>query len=121
MSDELTREQHQMLMCRPWDVAGPEELWCITGAYPASEGPTRAFTTTHTFTDCIAITLPGYVTGSDRPLFVFVGALASVNQPVDPAWITKATPLLLVLRDEPARAYYEQDQVWIKDWQAQQR
>lgn len=104
MSDELRHAQQQMLMRRPWDVAEPESLWSITGEYPGKN---------HRFTDCLAMALPRYATGTERPLFMFVGALA-INQPVNPAWITHAVPLLLVHRDDPSTAYWEQDQVWLR-------
>ncbi|GAA0897872.1 hypothetical protein [Pseudonocardia zijingensis] len=101
---DLKHVEQQMLMARPWEAAEPESLWEITGEYPGGK---------HSFTECLAITLPEHVTGSERPLFVFVGALATTNEPVDPAWITHARPLLLVHRDEPSTAYWVDDQHWI--------
>lgn len=93
-----------MTMSRPWESAEPESLWEITGAYPGVRG---------TFTACLAITLPQHVTGSQRPLFVFIGALAE-NEPVIPAWITHARPLLLVHRDKPGEPYWEEDREWME-------
>lgn len=104
MSDELRHAQQQVLMRRPWDVAEPQSFWSITGGYPGKN---------HTFTDCLAMALPQNVTGTVRPLFVFVGALAT-DPPVDPAWITHATPLLLVHRDDPGTPYWEEDRVWLR-------
>src|SRR5438445_11075270 len=89
---------------RPWELAEPMSLWEITGAYPGGK---------HTFTACLAITLPTFVTASDRPLFAFVGILAS-NAPVDPACITHARPLLLVHRGEPSEPYWEEHRVWME-------
>lgn len=104
-NDALRDVQQQMLMSRPWEAAEPESLWEITGEYPGGEG---------SFTECLAITLPQHVTGSERPLFVFVGALAEMHKPVDPSWITHARPLLLVHRDDPTTPYWEEDREWFK-------
>jgi hypothetical protein len=101
---ELRELEHRMVMARPWDVAEHDSLWEITGAYPGGK---------HSFTSCLAITLPSFVTGSDYPTFVFVGILADLNRPVDPKWITHAVPLLLVNRDNPTEPYWENDRVWI--------
>ncbi len=97
---DLRHETAQMLMARPWDAAEPESLWHITGDYPRGGS----------FTDCLAITLPRHITGEDKPVFTFVGALGGLDDLISPAWITRATPLLLVLRDEPHRAYWADDQ-----------
>ncbi len=102
----LREVEHQMMMARPWDAAEPESLWVITGA--SLDGK-------YSFTDCLAITLPVCVTGSDSPLFVFVGAMADDTKPVVPAWITHAKPLLIVHRDDPGTAYWMEDQVWIEE------
>lgn len=91
-------------MARPWDTAEDDSLWSITGAYPGGK---------HTFTSCVATVISSYIHGSDEPLFVFVGALAQINEPIAPAWITRAEPLLLVHRDEPGTAYWQEDQVWL--------
>lgn len=96
----LRQVQQQMLAHRPWDAAEPQSLWSITGTYP----------TGGTFTDCLAMTLPAYVTGSDSPLFVMLPPLSSE---VDPAWITRAEPLLIVHRNEPGATYWAEDQEWI--------
>ena len=98
---ELRHAEQQMLAARPWEAAEPESLWSITGHYPGGKG---------TFTDCLAITLPQYVTGSEKPLFAF---LPPLDGHADPAWITRATPLLIVHRDEPLLPYWEQDQPWL--------
>ncbi|GAA2773566.1 hypothetical protein [Saccharopolyspora taberi] len=103
-TDPLRHAEQQMLMHRPWDAAEPESLWEITGSYPGGND---------TFEQCLAITLPRHITGSDRPLFVFIGALAGTNRPIDPAWITHAAPLLLVHRDEPTEPYWEDDREWM--------
>jgi hypothetical protein len=104
-SDTLRHAEQQMLMARPWDAAEPESLWEITGEYPGEK---------HAFLDCLAYVLPADVTGDDGPVFVFVGALALAgSKPVFPAWITHARPLLIVHRDEPYVAYYQEDQEWI--------
>lgn len=94
----LRQAEQQMLAARPWDAAEPQSLWSITGQYPGGRG---------TFTGCLAITLPEFVTGSDKPLFAFLPPLDGC---ADPAWITAAEPLLIVHRDEPDRAYWADDQ-----------
>lgn len=105
-TDAIRHAEQQMLMSRPWDAAEPESLWEITGEYPGEK---------HTFIDCLAYVLPANVSGDDGPVFVFVGALALTgSKPVIPAWITHARPLLIVHRDEPTTAYYQEDQEWIK-------
>jgi hypothetical protein len=100
---DLRHAEQQMLAARPWDAAEPESLWSITGEYPYGKGR---------FRDCLAMTLPAYVTGSTRPVFMFCsGALLLTNrEPIDPALITHAVPLLIVHRDQPARAYWDDDQ-----------
>jgi hypothetical protein len=101
---DLRHAEAQMLMVRPWEAAEENSIWEITGEYPNGQG---------TFTECLAATLPQHVTGADRPVFVFIGALAMVNEPISPAWITRAVPLLLVQRDEPGTAYWADDQGWL--------
>ncbi len=86
----LRAAEQQMLMARPWEAAAEHTIWEITGEYPGGR---------HTFHDCLAQVLPRYVTGGDRPLFLMLGPLARVNEPVDPAWISRARPLRLVHRD----------------------
>jgi hypothetical protein len=86
---------------KPWYTARDWSMWEITGQYPTGN---------HSFTACLAVVLPGYTHGTERPLFAFVGPLAHLNDVVDPAWITAARPLLLVDRDEPTQAYWEHDQ-----------
>jgi hypothetical protein len=102
MSDQetLKHAEQQMLMARPWDAAEPQSLWSITGRYPTGGG----------FEHCMAMTLPEYVTGSRKPLFVM---LPPLSEQVDPAWITHATPLLIVHRDDPTTPYWEEDRVWL--------
>lgn len=97
---DLRHETAQMLMARPWEAAEPESIWEITGIYPRGGG----------FTDCLAITLPKHVTGEDKPVFTFIGALGGLDDLISPAWITRARPLLLVLRDQPSTAYWVDDQ-----------
>jgi hypothetical protein len=102
VSDATLRQaEQQMLAARPWDAAEPESLWSITGRYPGGKG---------SFTRCVAITAPAYVTGSDKPLFLPVGPWGFGHAGIDPAWITHAEPLLIVHRDEPTRAYWDEDQ-----------
>ena len=86
---------------RPWDTAADWAMWEITGNYPFNKG---------TFTACLAVVLPSYTHGTDKPLFQFVGPLADLEGLVDPSWITDARPLLLVDRDHPSQAYWEHDQ-----------
>lgn len=101
----LRQAEQQMLTARPWDAAEPESLWAITGQRPDGSE----------FIDCLAITLPEYVTGMHRPVFMFCagGLLVTDRDPIDPAWITRATPLLIVHRDDPSLPYWEEDRVWI--------
>lgn len=77
---------------RPWDAAEDNSLWLITGEYPGKR---------HSFQCCLAVMLPRYTHGTDAALFVFVGALAALNDPVESAWITHAEPLTLVRADDP--------------------
>jgi hypothetical protein len=102
VSDDLRHVEQQMLAARPWDAAEPQSLWSISGQYPGGRG---------TFTDCLAITLPGFVTGSDKPLFAF---LPPLDGHADPAWINRALPLLIVHRDDPTTAYWADDQDLIR-------
>lgn len=97
----LKQAEQQMLAARPWDAAEHQSLWSITGRYPTGGG----------FERCLAMTLPQFVTGSDKPLFAMLPPLDGV---VDPAWITSATPLLIVQRDEPGLAYFDEDQEWLR-------
>lgn len=94
--------ERQMTMRRPWDVAEDWSQWAISGTYP----------TGGEFTNCLAVVLPRYVHGTDQALFVFIGPMAG-DPPVDSSRITSAVPLLLVLRDEPGTAYWEDEQVWL--------
>lgn len=100
MSGELRQVEQQLLAARPWDAAEHESLWVITGRQPNGGGR---------FTDCLAMTAPHFMTGSDTPIFYFI-APSLGNEAIDPAWITSATPLLLVYRDEPTTAYWAEDQ-----------
>jgi hypothetical protein len=101
----LREIEQQMAMARPWDHAEGESVWEITGQYPDGGS----------FVKCLAFTLPGYMTGTDEPLFVFIGLLADLNRAVPPSWITHAEPLLLVHRDDPTEPYWEQDRVWMRE------
>ena len=104
--DPLKHAEQQMLMARPWDAAEPQSLWSITGRYPGERG---------TFTDCLAITLPEFVTGTTKPVFAMLPPLPSEpGDLIDPAWITRAQPLLIVNRDAPDTPYWEEDGVWLK-------
>jgi hypothetical protein len=98
---ELVHERQQMLMARPWEVAGMDEIWEITGEYAAGKG---------TFTRCLAVVVwIGEETGA--PIFRFLGHLGDgAFGVVGPANISSARRLLLVLADEPATAYYVDDQ-----------
>lgn len=95
--------ERQMLMARPWDAAEEWSQWEITGTYGSSMG---------TFTECLAVVLPRHVHGTDRTLFAFVGPMAS-DPPVDASRVTRAVPLLLVLRDRPGTTYWADEQVWL--------
>lgn len=92
-----------MLMRRPWDAADEWSQWEITGTYPGKRG---------TFTECLAVVLPSYVHGTDQTLFLFVGPMAD-GGPIDSVYVTRAVPLLLVLRDEPRTAYFADEQIWL--------
>lgn len=97
----LRQIEQQILAARPWDAAEHESLWVITGQRPGNGGR---------FTDCLAMTAPYFMTGADYPLFFLIAPSLGDYQPIDPAWITTATPLLLVHRDNPATAYWAEDQ-----------
>ncbi|MGI4894309.1 MAG: hypothetical protein ACRYF3_04245 [Janthinobacterium lividum] len=101
MRDDTKAIEQQMLMQRPWDVAEPQSWWDVTGFYPTGLGR---------FTNCLAYVVTGHVDlgGHLHPVFALVGGLA--GQYVEAAWITHALPLMLVYRDEPHTAYYEDDQ-----------
>lgn len=104
-ADSVIRDvERQMLMARPWDAAEEWSQWAITGVYPRGRG---------TFTDCLAVVLPAHAHGTDRTLFLFVGPMAD-DGPVDAAQVTHAVPLLLVLRADPGRAYWSEEQVWLR-------
>lgn len=115
MSDPLQHAENQMLMQRPWDAAGPDEIWVVTGAYPKDHpsGSTG-------FSDVLVMTLPMFITGTERPAFLYIHpglTLAGSRLPdtiIDPAWITHGQPLLLVHRDNPTVAYWATDQAWIE-------
>lgn len=98
----LKNAEQQMLAARPWDAAEEWSIWSISGEYPGGRGA---------FSECLAVVLPHFTTGSDRPLFRFIGPL---DECVEPAWITRATPLLLVHRDDPGVPYWERDSVWVE-------
>jgi len=102
--------EQQMLMQRPWHAAESDSLWEITGVYPDGQG---------TFTACLALVLPAYVTDG-AVLFQLLGPVSLLSAPtfgvhvVRADQITSARPLILVHRDEPGTAYYERDQVWLR-------
>lgn len=104
MVDAIKHAEQQMLMHRPWHATADSSIWEITGEYPGKK---------HSFTECLAMVAPFHVTGTDRPLFVLIGPAIGNPPPIDPDWISHATPLLLVHRDEPGTAYYADEQSWI--------
>lgn len=113
MNDELKRHEQEMLVRRPWERAEPESIWEISGVYPGGKG---------SFTQCLAMTAPEFMTGQCgpdyRPVFFLIGpAVQSIGapEPIVPAQIHHARPLLLVHRDEPTRAYYETDQDLLRE------
>lgn len=108
MGDDLKHAEQQMLAKRPWERAEPESIWEITGVYPGGKG---------TFTQCLAMTAASFMTGQHgadyRPVFFMIApSLQStgMSEPIVPSQIHHARPLILVYRDEPTLAYYEDDQ-----------
>lgn len=101
--ETLRKAEQQMLAARPWEAAEDGSIWSISGDYPKGRG---------TFADCLAVVIPRFATGSDKPLFRFICLL---DEYVDPALITRATPLLLVHRDEPGTPYWEHDREWLRE------
>jgi hypothetical protein len=95
----------QTTTARPWDSAADWSMWEITGKYPTKPGYGR-----HSFTACLAVVAARYTHGINRPLFLFIGPLGDINEPVDPDWITDARPLLLVAAADPTQAYWQHDQ-----------
>lgn len=81
----------------PWLDPADGSVWVASGTYPNGRG---------TFTDCVLVAVPRYATGGP-PLFVMHPPL---SEHIDPAAITRATPLLLVLADSPRVAFYADEQ-----------
>jgi hypothetical protein len=96
----LQHVEAQMIMARPWDAAEEESIWDISGSYPNGKG---------VFTNCLAVALPHYATDG-HIVFKMIGALDDL---ISPAWITRATLLILVRADSPRHAYYEADQDYL--------
>lgn len=82
--DELLHAHQQMLMTRPWHAAEQGTFWQATGVYPKGGG---------TFTRCVIVALPAYVTGTDTPVFAFLPPLDGFAVPEQ---ITHAIRLRLV-------------------------
>ena len=99
--NDMTHLENEMIMRRPWTVAEGESVWSISGLYPKAAGA---------FEDCLAVALPGSMTDG-HVLFKMIGGLDDI---VSPDWITSAQPLLLVHRDDPATAYFPEDQEYLK-------
>jgi hypothetical protein len=104
MTDALRHAKQQMLMARPWEAAEENSIWEITGDYPGGRG---------TFTACLAMVVPHFVTGTDQPLFVMISPALQRDEPISPAQITHAVPLLLVHRDDPSTPYWAADREWM--------
>lgn len=86
---------------RPWDTAESESIWCISGIYPEGSG---------TFESCLAMVVPFYMTGTDEPLFMMISPAIQDGKSIAPKWITKAEPLLLIHKESPLTAFYQDDQ-----------
>lgn len=99
MSGDLNVE---LLARMPWLAADADSIWNVTGVYGPGKG---------TFTNCLARVLPPFVTGSDEPLFEILLYGGPTHVPASA--ITSARELLLVMADEPWRAYYDEDQASI--------
>lgn len=86
---------------RPWDTAESESIWCISGIYPEVGS---------TFTSCLAMVAPFYMTGTEEPLFIMISPAIQDGKPIAPKWITKAEPLILIHKESPLTAFYKDDQ-----------
>ena len=113
MSDEYTAEKDVLIhhrneaaMRKPWLYAEGESWWTATGYF----GPN------HEFTDCIAQVVPPSITGvddGDGPALFSVTMLGGKTYLVSADQITHARRLVFVLADEPATAYYTDEQEFI--------
>ena len=78
--------EQERLARRPWLDPDDLSLWEITGTYPGGHG---------TFTRCLAMAIPRWVTGGG-PLLKMVPL---IDETVDPEWVTSAKRLLIVHED----------------------
>lgn len=91
---------------RPWDTAESESIWNISGIYPEVGS---------TFTNCLAIVAPFYMTGTDEPLFMMISPAIQDGKPIAPKWITNAEPLVLIHKETPLVAFYQDDQAQVDE------
>lgn len=98
MSDETVKPE--LAMRKPWLVAEPESIWEVTGQHLNSRD---------TFTNCLAMALPHYVTAGERG-FAFIQPQLGDQRLIPPHCITHARRLVLVHADEPGTAYYADEQ-----------
>jgi hypothetical protein len=107
MSGDLLELQLELRHKQPGHFADSASMWVVTGTYPEGSkyGPGG-------FRDCIARVVPGFVTGTDAPIFeiLLYGDEKHLVTAVD---ITAAYELLLVKASDPLSAYYECDQALI--------
>jgi hypothetical protein len=83
VADELREVVALTLKRRPWMIAEEWSFWRASGRYSAARG---------TFTDCLMVALPHYVTGG-AVLFKMIGPMEDI---VTPDEIDRATELRLV-------------------------
>lgn len=83
----------------PWTVAEPESIWVASGRINPKS----------TFTDCLLYALPLEVT-EGAVLFVYIGALSSSREYIEPSMITKAHELVLTYAADPLTAFLDRDQ-----------
>lgn len=105
LSPELLEIQLELRHKKPWHFAEGDSIWVVTGIYPGGNG-------LDSFTDCIARVVPGFVTGTDAPLFE-VMVYGDEKRYVTAVDISAAFELLLVKASDPLAAYYECDQALI--------
>lgn len=90
MNDALQEEVAHTLREKPWLDPEDWSIWRVTGSYGGTRG---------TFEDCLAIALPGFVTGG-APLFQMLPPLTDV---FTPERVTHAREYVLVERALAAR------------------
>ena len=83
----------------PWTVAEPESIWLASGHINPKSS----------FVDCLIYALPHEVTDGGV-LFVYIGALSSSREDIEPSMITKAHELVLTYAADPLTAYLDRDQ-----------